>query len=283
MVLLLLSLVEGVLAVVVKARRKRTAKETVQSETEVEDRLYVCESEVQNKLCERGGTTENINTCQNEQSQLDPTPMQNGTVNDYATAESIFMDPASATAFFNAHVYDSANYSEVVERPFAAGGKDHYEDARVEETWDGEGCHEDALKSVVEEQMKSALKKESPKVMNSEELYAQPDKRKKKWNTQEDSQVNGTEEEVATPYDHLHAQPDMTKKKEERGQQHLEQEDEERKPAPTAPLPYKKHMKIKQEIDEDEEDTPNKLPPFHVHDGEQYSNTRSGPPTQDSK
>ena len=254
------------LAALVKARRKKTAKETVQSETEVEDRLYVCESEVQNKLCEIGGTTENINTCRNEQSQLDPTPMQNETVNDYATAESIFMDPASATAFFNAHVYDSANYSDVAERPFGTGGKGHYEDVRVEETWGGGGGYEDALKSVVEEQMKYALKKESPKVMNPEDLYAQPDKGKKKWNTQEDSQVNGSEEEVATPPDDLYAQPDMTKKKDKRRQQHLEQEDEEEKLAPTAPLPYKKHIKTKLELDEDEEDTPNELPPFPVHD-----------------
>ena len=131
--------------------------------------------------------------------------------------------------------------------------------------------------------MKYTLKKESPKVMNPEDLYAQPDKGKKKWNTQEDSQVNGTEEEVATPYDDLYAKPDMTKKKDKRSQQHLEQKNEEEKLAPTAPLPYKKHMKFKQEIDEDEEDTPNELPPFSFHDGEQYSNTRSGPPTQDSK
>ena len=64
----------------------------------------------------------------------------------------------------------------------------------------------------------------------------------KKWNTKKDSQVTGTEE-VAAPCDDLYAKPDMTKKKDKRSQQHLEKESEERKPVPTAPLPYKKHMK----------------------------------------
>ena len=102
--------------------------------------------------------------------------------------------------------------------------------------------------------------KESPKVMNPEDLYAQPDKGKKKWNSQEDSQVTGTEEEVVTPFDDLYAKPDMTKKKDKRSQQHWEEVSEERKLAPTAPLPYKKHVKNKQDIDEDEEDTLNELP-----------------------
>ena len=229
MVLLLLSLVGGVLAVVEKARRKKIGKETVQSESKVE-----------NKLRERGGTSNNMDTCQN----VDPTSKHNETAYDYATAKYAFINPASATVSFNTHVYDSTDYSEVVERPIAAGGKGHYEDARVEETWGGGGCYEDALKSVVGEQMKYALKKESSKVMNPEDLYAQPDKGKKKWNTQEDSQVNGTEE-VAIPYDDLYAKPDMTKKKKKRSQQHLEQEDEEEKLAATTPLPYKKHMKPK--------------------------------------
>ena len=267
MVLLLLSLVGGVLAVVVKARREKMAKETVQSKSEVE-----------NKLHERGGTTDNIDTCQS----VDPTSKQIEleAAYDYATAKHAyaFINPASATASFNTPVYDSANYSEVVERPFAAGRKGHYEDARVEDTWGGGGCYEDALKMEVGEQMKSALKKESPKIMNPEDLYAQPDKGKKKWNTQEDSQVNGSEE-VAPPLDDLYAKPDMTKKKHKRSQQHWEQESEEEKLAPTAPLPYKKHMKIKKEIEEGEEDTPNELFPFHIPDREQYYN--SGPPTHD--
>ena len=238
------------LAVVVKARRKKTAKETVQSE-----------SEVKNKLHERGDTTDNIDTCQNVDATSKHIELE--AAYDYATAKHAyaFINPASATASFNTTVYDSANYSEVAERSFVAGEKGHYGDVRVEETRGGGGCYEDALKSVVGEQMKSALKKESPKVMNPEDLYAQPDKGKKKWNTQEDSQVNGTEEGVATTYDDLYAKPDMTKKKDKRSRQYLEQESEEEKLAPTAPLPYKKHMKLKQEIDEDEEDTPKSFLP----------------------
>ena len=250
------------LAVVVKARRKVKARETLQPKFKVENMLHV-----------RAGGTTGINE----------TSRQNENTYDYATAEDIFINPASATDSFSANLHDSANYSEVVERSFVADEKGHYEDVRVKQTWGSGGCYEDALKGVVGEQMKSALKKESPKVMNPEDLYAQPDKGKKKWNTQEDSQVNGSEEEVATPLDDLYAKPDMTKKKDKRSQQHLEQEDEEEeeKLASTAPLPYKNHMKFKQEIDEDEEDIPNKLPPFP--DKEPFSNTRSGPLTQDSK
>ena len=121
----------GVIAVVVKAMRKKRAKKTVQSESEVE-----------NKLREKGGTTDNIDTCQN----VDPTSKHNEAAYDYATAKNAFINPASATASFNTHVYDCANYSEVVERPFAAGREGHYEDARVEETRGGGGCHEDAQK-----------------------------------------------------------------------------------------------------------------------------------------
>ena len=68
----------------------------------------------------------------------------------------------------------------------------------------------------------------------------------------------------------MYAKPDMTKKKSKRSQQHLEQESEERKLVPPAPLPYKKHVEVMQEADEDK-------------DGEQYYNTRGGaePSTQD--
>ena len=90
------------------------AKETVQSKYKVE-----------NKLHERGGATDNMDTCQH----VDPTSKHNETAYDYATAKHAFINPASATASFNTNMYDSANYSEVVERPFAAGGNSHYEDA----------------------------------------------------------------------------------------------------------------------------------------------------------
>ena len=129
-------------------------------------------------------------------------------------------------------------------------------------------------------------KNASTKVMKPEELYAQPDKaknRKKNMSIEKDIEV--TSEDVAAPCDDLYAQPDMTKKKDKRSQQHWEhesEESEERKLVPPAPLPYKKHVEVMQEADEDDEDIPEVPPPF-VPDGEQYYNTKCGavPPTQD--
>ena len=241
-VLLLLSLVGGVLAVVVKARRKMKAKETVH---------------------DSGETYENV------QSQHTPLSRHNESAYDYATTSDIFINPASATASFSANynVHDSTS------------GEGHCEDARVEEKLPKDGCYED-LSSKVGKQKKSSLKN-SPKVENPEDLYAQPAKVKKKWKSRKDSQVNETKE-VAAPCDDLYAQPDMTKKKDKRGQQHWEQESEERKLVPTAPLPYKRHVEMKQEAEEDEEDIPEVPPPF-VPDEEQYYNTKcgAGPSTQD--
>ena len=241
--LLLLSLVGGVLAVVVKIRRKMKAKETVHDSGEA---------------------------YQNVQGQTTPPSRHNESAYDYAAASDIFINPASATASFSANynVYDSTS------------GEGHCEDARVEEKLPMDGCYDD-LSSKGGKQKKSSLKKNSPKVEHPEDLYAQPTKVKKKWKSKNDSQVNETEE-VATPCDDLYAKPDMTKKKDKRSQQHWEQESEERKPVPTAPLPYKRHVEVKQEIDEDEEDIP-EVPPSFVSDGEQYYNTKCGavPLTQD--
>ena len=242
-VLLLLSLVGGVIAVVVKARRKMEAKETVH---------------------DSGEAYENV------QGQTTPSSRHNESAYDYAAATDIFINPASATVSFSANynVYDSTS------------GEGHCEDARVEEKLPIGGCYDD-LSSKVGKQKKSSLKKNSPKVENPEDLYAQPAKVKKKWKSKKDSQVNETKE-VAALCDDLYAKPDMTKKKDKRSQQHWEHENEERKPVPTAPLPYKKHVEVMQKADEDEEDIPEVPPPF-VPDGEQYYNTKcgAGPSTED--
>ena len=258
MVLILLLLVGGVLAVVVKVRREKRAKETVQSETEVEDRL-----------CETVDTTSNVGTCQNALAQPTPPSRHNENTYDYATVSDIVINLASATASFTTNVYDSA------------GGVGHYEVTEIEEKLGGGECDESGMACILGGQKKSSLKMGSPKVVKPEDLYAQPAKVKKKWNTRKDSQVTGTEE-VAAPCHDLYAQPDMTKKKDKRRQHHWKQESEERKPVPTAPLPYKKHVEVKQETDEGEEDIPEVPPPF-VPDGEQYYNTKSGaePPTLD--
>ena len=205
---------------------------------------------------------------ENVHGQITPPSRHNESAYDYATASDIFINPASATASFSANynVYDSTS------------GEGHCEDARVEEKLPMDGCYDD-LSSKVGKQTKSSLKKNSPKVKNPEDLYAQPAKVKKKWKSKKDSQVNETEE-VAAPCDDLYAKPDMTKKKDKRSQQHWEQESEEGKIVPTVPLSYKKHVEMKQ--DEDEVDIPEVPPPF-VPDGEQYYNTRGGavPLTQD--
>ena len=290
---LLLSLVGGVLVVVMKVKRKMKAKKTVESQSNEEDRPPKIED-----------IADNAYTCHNVRRQPSESSRHNEDEHDYATAENIFINPASATASFSANVYDSANYSEVDHRPFTAGSEGHCEGVSVEQKWGGGGCHEDPGRAAILKQKKSALK-DSSKVATPEELYAQPDKVKKKKNastkamkpeelyaqpdkarkkknmkTEKDSEV--TNEEVPAPCDDLYAQPDMTKKKDKRSQQHWEQESEERKPVPTAPLPYKKHVEVMQEADEDEEDNPEVPPPF-VPDGEQYCNTKGGavPPTQD--
>ena len=231
------------LAVVVKARREKRAKETVQSESRVEDRL-----------CETVDTTSNVATCQNALDQPSPPSEHNENAYDYATASDIFINPVSATVSFTTNVYASA------------GGVGHYEVTNIEEKLGGGECDEGGMAGILGGQKKSSLKMDSPKVVKPEDLYAQPAKVKKKWNTKKDSQVTGTEE-VAALCDDLYAKPDMTKKKDKRSQQHWEQESEERKPVPTAPLPYKKHVEMKQEIDQDEADIPEVPPPF-VPDGE---------------
>ena len=270
MVLFLLSLVGGVLAVVVKARRKMRAKETVQSQSKVE-----------NGLPQAGYPTDSVEAYQNELGQ--PTPPSRQNTYDYATASDI-INPASATASFYTNVYDSAGGVGYYERTNTDEklGAGHYEVTSLEEKWGGGVCDEDLVKGVLGGQKKSSLKMDSPKVVKPEDLYAQPVKVKKKWITKKDGQVNETEE-VAAPCDDLYAKPDMTKKKAKRSQQHWEQESEERKLVPTAPLPYKKHLEMKQETDEDEADIPDEPVPFSIADREQYYNTKGGavPPTQD--
>ena len=293
-VLLLLSLVGGVLAVVVKARRKKKSKKTVESQSNEDDGPPKFED-----------IADNADTCQNVRRQPSEHLNYNEDAHDYATAENIFINPASATASFSANVYESAHYSEVDQRLFAAGGEGHCEMFSVKQKWGGGGCHEDPEKGAISKQKKSALKDSSKvatpeelyaqpdkvkkkknastKVMKPEELYAQPDKAKKnKKNMNTEKHIEVTSKEVAAPCDDLYAQPDMIKKKGKRSQQQWEQESEERQPVPAIPLPYKKHVEVMQETDEDEEDIPEVPPPF-VSDGEQYYNTRggAGPPTQD--
>ena len=281
------------IAVVIKARRRKKGKETVKSQGEP------LEAKV------------NVDTYEYVRDQPTPRPRQDENTYDYATAENAFINPASATASFSTHVYDSTNYSEEVARSLADGEECHNEEARAEVS-SGGGCHEEpaAVKGTrgkqknsevtnvitkvlkpeelyaqpdkltkkrkfsgdggcceensYRKQKNSNVKKASAKAVKPEELYTQPDKlMKKKKNTKKDTQVNEMKD-VAAPCDDLYAKPDMTKKKDKRSRQQWEQESEERKPIPTAPLSTRSTKKKSKR----EADFPDK-PPLHVSDEEQ--------------
>ena len=238
-VAVLLSLVGGVVAVVVRARRKREMESGQLSHCKAEDKAS--EGDV------------SVNMYQNVQSQANPASGSSGP--KYAIAADIFVNPASATASFKTHMYDSASNLDQEPTEVDRGGV--YEEARVE--WDGRG-HYDPVKSTSGKQTKSATKKMNAKSVKMDDLYAQPGKvKKKKSDAKEDSRVS--RKEAAAPSDDLYAQPDMAKKKHQKSQQDMEQE---RKLPPQVPPPYKKHKEATQE-GEDEEDAP-ALPSPYVPD-----------------
>ena len=240
----LLSLVGGVVAVVLRARRK-TMMEAGQSDSKAEDSTR--EQEGNNILY------------QNVQSQL--TPATGPSEPNYATAADAFTNPASATAPFKTNMCE-------IDQPTDIGGGGVYEEARVE--WSSGGRFEEPVKGVSEKQKKSAIKKVNAKFVKPEDLYAEPNKVKKK-DPKKDSPVSRSEE-AAAPSDALYAQPDLTKKKNQKGQQDVVQES---KLPPQAPLPYKKHKEEKHDGEEDGEDVP-ELPPLYVSDEEQHCNTGDG-------
>ena len=87
---------------------------------------------------------------------------------------------AGPLASFHTHVYDSANYSEVVERSLAAGKEGHNEEATAKVSSGGGGCHEEPVKGTNRMKKDSDVKNVITKVLKPEELYAQPDKLTKK-------------------------------------------------------------------------------------------------------
>ena len=194
-----------------------------------------------------------INMYQNVQSQATPASGSSGP--NYAIGADIFVNPASATASFKTHMYDSA--SNLDQKPTEVGGGGVYEEARVE--WGGRGHYEDPVTSTSGKQTKSSAKKMNAKSVKLDDLYAQPSKVKQKKDAKEDNQVSRTE--AAATSDDLYAQPDMAKKNHQKSQQDVEQE---RKLPPQVPPAYKKHKEAKQE-GEDEEDAP-ALPPPYVPD-----------------
>ena len=242
MLVLLLSLVGGVMIVVVATKKM----ETGQSHCKPEENQHDGEA--------------NINMYQNVQSE--PTPASGHSEPGYATAADAFINPASAIASFKTHMCEYAN--EIDQEPTVIGGGGVYEEARVE--WGIGGNYEEPMKGESKKQKIFDAKK----VLKPEDLYAEPNKVKKK-DAKKDTQVNRYEEGVA-PSDNLYAKPDMAKKKDQTGQQDVEQG---RKFPPQAPLPYLKHKEAKHEIEEDGEGAP-ELPPPYVPDEEQHYNTGDG-------
>ena len=251
LVVVVLSLMGGVVTVALWARRKKIM-EAGQSHSKAEDSPH--EGEVTIKMY------------QNVQCQ--PTPASGHNEPYYSTAADTFINPASATVSFKNHMYDSAN--EIDRELTDVGGGGLYEEAKVEERCGGGGYYEEPERRLSGKQKKSAAKKVNTKLVNPEDLYAEPNKVKKK-NAKKDSQVTRAEE-AAAPSDKLYAKPDMTKKKDQRTQQDSEHE---RKLSPQAPLPYKKNKEVMHESEEDGEDVP-ELPPPYVPDEEQCYNTGGG-------
>ena len=198
----------------------------------------------------------NVKMYQNIQSQ--PNPASGHSEPDYATAADAFINPASATASFKTHIYE-------IDQPSDIGGGGVYEEARID--WSGGRHFEEPVKGASEKQKKCTIKEVKTKLVKLEDLYAEPNKAKKK------DAKKVSRSGVATLSDDLYAQPDMTKKKTQKGQQDLKQEV---KLLPQAPLLYKQHKEVKHKSEVDGEDAP-ELPPLHVPDEEQYYNARGGP------
>ena len=135
----------------------------------------------------------------------------------YATTNKLaFTNPASATASFSAHMSE-------------------------------------------DDQCDVSTEEKGPITVNTEELYTVPNKVKRdKAEDDVDSQVSIKEQTIiAAPSENLYAKPDKSKKKGQRGQD-IEMEEqwedrEEVKYTPIAPLPYREHKEAQEEGEEDEE------------------------------
>ena len=256
LLVVLLLLVGGVVTVVVIVKRKRKWEASQSHSKALEASMH-----------EGKGTKDDINMYQNVQHNPASAPKCNEPY--YSTPADNFVNPASATAYFNANLYDSADYSKEDHKALDADAEELYEEARADELSWGGGGYKKPVKSASEAQTASALlAKKGYELMHPEELYTQPDKITKMKKDNQGSKI----EETPAPVEDLYTIPDMTKKMKPKNQKGLEQESEERKLPPQAPLPYKKHKEAKEE---GEEDVP-ELPPAYDFDGEQDCDTGDG-------
>jgi len=253
LVVVLLALVGGIVAVVVVVVKKRKMKKTGWPHSQ---------AYLQDTIQDEEGHKVKINMYQNV--QMKPTPTPGNSEPYYSTVADDFVNPASATASFGANTYD---YSDVDHRALDGDEGGLYEDAGVDASRGGGGCKDKPVKGA--QPASALLAKKGYELMHPEDFYAQPDKTAKV--KKKDNQGSKIEETPA-PVEDLYTMPDMTKKVKQKNQKSLEQESEERKLPPQAPLPYKKHKEAKEEV---EEDVP-ELPPAYDFDGEQDCDTGDG-------
>ena len=138
--------------------------------------LWVCKKKMKefNKSHSNAGENPHEGECHNsmhQNVQSQPTPAAEHSEPDYATAADAFINPASATASTKTHIYE-------IDQPSNIGGGRVYEEARAE--WSGGGHFKEPVKGASEKQKKSATKKIKTKLSKPEDLYAEPNKAKKK-------------------------------------------------------------------------------------------------------
>ncbi len=234
------------MAVVVVVVKKRKMKKNGRPHSQ---------SYLQDTIQDEEGRKEKINMYQNV--QMKPTPTPGNSEPYYSTVADDFANPASATASFGANTYE---YSNADHRALDDDERGLYEDAGVDASRGGGGCKDKPVKGASGVQTASALlARKGYELMHPEDLYAQPDKAAK---VKKKDNQGSTIEETPAPVEDLYAMPDKS----------LEQESEERKLPPQAPLPYIKHKEAKEE---GEEDVP-ELPPLYDFDGEQDCDTGDG-------
>ncbi len=256
LVVVLLALVGGIVAVVVVVVKKRRMKTTGQPHSQ---------AYLQDTIQDEEGHKDKVHMYQNV--QMKPTPTPGNSEPYYSTVADDFANPASATASFGANTYD---YSNVDHRALDGDEGGLYEEGGVDVSRRGGGCKDKRVKGASGVQTASALlAKKGYELMHLEDFYAQPDKTAKvKKKDNQGSKI----EEIPAPMEDLHTMPDMPEKMKQKNQKGLEQESEEKKLPPQAPLPYKKHKEAKEEV---EEDVP-ELPHVYDFDGEQDCDTGDG-------
>ena len=233
LVVVFLALVGGIVAVVVVVVKKRKMKKSRQPHSQ---------AYLQDTIQDDEGHKDKINMYQNV--QMKSTPTSGNSEPYYSTPADNFANPASATASFG-------------------DGGGLYEDVSK----GGGGCKDKPVKGA--QTASALLAKKGYELMHPEDLYAQPDKTAK---VNKKNNQSSKIEETPAPVEDLYTMPDMTKKMKQKNQKGLEQESEEGKLPPQAPLPYKKHKEAKEE---GEEDVP-ELPPAYDFDGEQDCDTGEG-------